>query len=132
MLLGLKMSEAAAVISKRGLLVPLFRLVQRWTTVLVAIVLLNLSLTFYNVWPTPRIRWQGHISAELAAVIVGLAVWLGASRATALGDGRGVRRRAVRVLAAAWVALVIGRYLDVMAPALYGRPINLYLSLIHI
>ena len=73
-----------------------FRLVQRWTTVLVAIVLLNLSLTFYNVWPTPRIRWQGHLSAELAAVIVGLAVWLGATgshRATAARDqgaGRGV------------------------------------------
>ena len=99
---------------------------------LVAIVLLNLSLTFYNVWPTPRIRWQGHISAELAAVIVGLAVWLGASRATALDDGSGVRRRAVRVLAAVWVALVIGRYLDVMAPALYGRPINLYWDARHL
>ena len=99
---------------------------------LVAIVLLNLSLTFYNVWPTPRIRWQGHISAELAAVIVGLAVWLGASRATALGDGIGVRRRVVRVLAAVWVALVIGRYLDVMAPALYGRPINLYWDARHL
>ena len=99
---------------------------------LVAIVLLNLSLTFYNVWPTPRIRWQGHISAELAAVIVGLAVWLGASRATAPGDGIGVRRRVVRVLAAVWVALVIGRYLDVMAPALYGRPINLYWDARHL
>jgi hypothetical protein len=65
-------------------------------------------------------------------VIVGLAVWLGASRATALGDGIGVRRRAVRVLAAVWVALVIGRYLDVMAPALYGRPINLYWDARHL
>ena len=30
------------------------------------------------------------------------------------------------VLAAAWMALVLGRYVDVMSPALYGRPINLY------
>ena len=111
---------------------PLFRLVQRWTAVLVAIVLLNLSLTFYNVWPTPRIRWQGHLSAELAAVIVGLAVWLGASRVAGPGDRTGPRRRVVKVLAAAWVALVIGRYLDVMAPALYGRPINLYWDARHL
>ena len=111
---------------------PLFRLVQRWTAVFVAIVLLNLSLTFYNIWPTPRIRWQGHISAELAAVIVGLAVWIGCSRGTAPGDGIGVRRRVVGALAAVWVALVIGRYLDVMAPALYGRPINLYWDARHL
>jgi hypothetical protein len=112
--------------------VLLFRLVQRWTAVLVAIVLLNLSLTFYNVWPTPRIRWQGHLSAELAAVIVGLAVWLGASRVAGPGGRTGPRRRVVKVLAAAWVALVIGRYLDVMAPALYGRPINLYWDARHL
>ena len=103
-----------------------FRLVQRWTTVAVALVLLNFSLTFYNVWPTPRIRWQGHLSAELAAVIVGLAVWLGATGTIA------PRRRVIKGLAAVWVALAIGRYLDVMAPALYGRPINLYWDARHL
>ena len=111
---------------------PLFRLVQRWTVVLVAIVLLNLSLTFYNVWPTPRIRWQGHLSAELAAVIVGLAVWLAARRATTASGADLARRRVINLLAAVWVALVIGRYLDVMAPALYGRPINLYWDARHL
>ena len=105
---------------------PLFRLVQRWTVVLFAIVLLNLSLTFYNVWPTPRIRWQGHLSGELVAAIVGLALWLGAGRSPV------VQRRVVKGLAAVWVALVIGRYLDVMAPALYGRPINLYWDARHL
>jgi hypothetical protein len=108
------------------LLVSLFRLVQRWAAILTAIVLLNLSLTFYNVWPTPRIRWQGHLSAELAALLLALAIWLRARGATA------PRRRVVNVLAAIWVALVIGRYLDVMAPALYGRPINLYWDTRHL
>ena len=42
------------------------------------------------------------------------------------------RRRVVKALAAVWVALVIGRYLDVMAPALYGRPINLYWDARHL
>jgi hypothetical protein len=107
-------------------LVSPFHVVQRWTTVAAALVLLNFSLTFYNVWPTPRIRWQGHLSAELAAVIVGLAVWLGATGTTA------PRRRVIKGLAAVWVALVIGRYLDVMAPALYGRPINLYWDARHL
>jgi hypothetical protein len=107
-------------------LVSVFRLALRWTTALVAIVLLNTSLTFYNVWPTPRIRWQGHLSAELAAVIVALALWLGAAGSTA------PRRRMVKALAGVWVALVIGRYLDVMAPALYGRPINLYWDARHL
>jgi hypothetical protein len=107
-------------------LVSLLRLVQRWTAGLAAIVLLNFSLTFYNVWPTPRIRWQGHLSAELAAVVVGLAVWLGRTRATT------ARGRAIKVLGGIWVALVVGRYLDVMAPALYGRPINLYWDARHL
>jgi hypothetical protein len=107
-------------------LVSGFRLVLRWTTAITAIVLLNTSLTFYNVWPTPRIRWQGHLSAELAAVIVALAMWLASTGSTA------PRRRVVKVLAGVWVALVVGRYLDVMAPALYGRPINLYWDARHL
>ena len=31
-----------------------------------------------------------------------------------------------------WVPLVLGRYLDVVAPALYGRPVNLYWDLRHL
>ena len=98
----------------------------------VAILLLNISLSFYNIWPTPKIRWQGNVSVELAVAVLGLAAWRrlavrstsasGASRLpTAFPQARGLRW-----LAAAWVTLVVGRYLDVMAPALYGRPINLY------
>jgi hypothetical protein len=90
----------------------------RWSTFAVAIFLLNLSVTFENRWPTPAIRWQGEVSIEFAIVV--LALWL-------LWRGRGrLSRAAVTTIGAFWLALVVGRYADVTAPALYGRDINLY------
>jgi hypothetical protein len=83
-----------------------------------ALFLLNASLTFRNLWPTPAITWTGDLSVELAACVLGLALF-----------SRAASSRASSVtgwLAAAWVFLVVGRYADVTAPALYGRPINLY------
>jgi hypothetical protein len=41
-------------------------------------------------------------------------------------------RRALAWLGAVWVVLVVGRYADVTAPALYGRPINLFWDLRHV
>ena len=89
-----------------------------------AIVLLNASLTFYNVWPTPKIHWQWHLSAELAAAMLGLALvsrlrpkWM-----------PGV----VTGLTVMWVLLVVGRYADTTAPALYGRDINLFWDVRHL
>jgi hypothetical protein len=81
----------------------------------IALALLNASLTFENVWPTPKIRWANAVSIELALCVLLLAVayrWAGAL-------GR-------RVLPAVWVVLVAGHYLDVTAPGLYGREFNLY------
>ncbi len=106
--------------------------VVRWAAVGVALLLLNVSLSFYNIWPTPRIRWQGHVSVELAAVVLGLALWRAwALRSVSTAEALRMpsafpQARGLGWLAAAWVVLVVGRYLDVMAPALYGRPINLY------
>lgn len=93
------------------------------TAVLLAIVLLNVSLAFTNIWPTPKIHWDGHLSAEVAFVVIGLMAvrWLSGSKAAPIKQ-----RRHLSWLAGAWVALVLGRYLDVMAPALYGRDVNLY------
>jgi len=31
-----------------------------------AVALLNASLSFQNIWPTPAIRWEGELSIELA------------------------------------------------------------------
>lgn len=96
----------------------------RWvrvTLAIAALLLLNSSLTFANVWPTPKIQWQPALSVELAGCILLLAI---------------VHRRSrllLRVLLPVlWVVLVIGRYLDVTAPALYGRPFNLYWDAPHL
>ncbi|HUU35832.1 MAG TPA: sulfatase-like hydrolase/transferase [Vicinamibacterales bacterium] len=91
--------------------------------VVVSIVLLNQSLAFYNVWPTPKVTWRGHLSVELA---LALAILVAVSwRRGVVGSW------VVRVVAMLWVTLVIGRYLDVVAPALYGRPVNLFWDLRH-
>jgi len=86
-----------------------------------AVVFLDVAVTFSNIWPTPAIRWQGELSVELASFILLLVIatrWLGPPSRAALGW-----------LSVLWVLLVIGRYVDVTAPALYGRDINLYWDL---
>jgi len=86
-----------------------------WLALVVSLVILNASLTFENVWPTPRIRWGHALSLELALCVLMLAI--------AHRWARGLARRA---LPAIWIVLVAGRYLDVTAPGLYGRDFNLY------
>ena len=93
------------------------------TAVLVAIVLLNVSLAFTNIWPTPKIHWDGHLSAEVALVVLGL---IAVHRLCGSKAAPVKKRRHLSWAAGVWVALVLGRYLDVMAPALYGREVNLY------
>src|SRR5262245_40817861 len=93
----------------------------RWVTLLGALLLLDASVTFQNVWPTPAVRWRGELSVELA--VVALVIML-ASR------WRGpLSRSTVRWLGVLWVFLVVGRYVDVTTPALYGREVNLYWDL---
>jgi hypothetical protein len=86
-----------------------------------ALTLLNASLSFHNIWPTPAIAWAGEISVEFAAVLLIMAV---------VRQVRGSVARAVqRTAAVAWIVLAIGHYADVTTPALYGRDINLYWDL---
>jgi len=80
-----------------------------------ALALLNVSLTFENVWPTPKVQWSNALSLELAACVLLMALAY-----------RWSERLTLRVLPIAWVLLVAGRYLDVTAPGLYGRDFNLY------
>lgn len=89
-----------------------------------ALTLLHLSLTFYNVWPTLAIRWQAEWSVELALGVLLLAMANPLSRRAA--------PRGLSVAAAVWLLLVVGRYFQVMAPALYGREVNLYWDLQHV
>jgi hypothetical protein len=86
-----------------------------WPSLALALLLLNASVTFENVWPTPAITWGAALSIELAAFVLLLAI---AQRSS----GWVVRR----LLPGAWVVLVAGRYAAVTAPGLYGRELNLY------
>jgi phosphatidylglycerophosphate synthase len=92
-----------------------------WLALGASVILLNAAVTFHNIWPTPAVGWSGEISLEMAIVIL-LVAFL--HRVSGL-PSRGVRR----TVAAAWLILAIGRYIDVTAPALWGRPINFYWDL---
>ncbi|MBI3403651.1 MAG: CDP-alcohol phosphatidyltransferase family protein [Acidobacteria bacterium] len=94
---------------------------QRWGTLAVAVALLNVSLAFDNLWPTPAITWLGCLSIEFAVCILLLIV----VRQFVAPPSRA----AIGWLSAIWLVLVLGRYADVTAPALYGRDINLYWDL---
>jgi hypothetical protein len=91
---------------------------KRRVALMTAGLLLNASLAFQNVWPTPLIRWAGEFSVECGlflSLIVALQLSLGP-----------LSKSAARWLTIFWLVLVIGHYADVTAPALYGRDINLY------
>ncbi len=85
---------------------------------LFALFLLNSALTFQNRWPTVGVRWTPEGSLDLIVLLLALAAliaWRGK-------PGRTLRRVMLGVCA----LLVAGRYVDVTAPALMGRSLNLY------
>lgn len=91
---------------------------------LLSIAGLNLALAFQNVWPTLWARPTFEIATELVAILLLLAAW---------GEWRGAVPRWLRRTAIACVGLLIlGRYADVTAHALFGRPMNLYFDLAHL
>ena len=94
---------------------------RNWITLALALIFLDASLTFENVWPTPLVTWTGQISIELAVLAL---VLLFRRRA---GGAR--HDRLSGWLSILWVILVVSRYADVTAPALYGRDVNLYWDL---
>lgn len=92
-----------------------------WPVVTAALILLNASLTFANVWPTPKVRWQNALSIDLAVCVLLLMLL-----------PPGPRSWLRRVLPTLWLVLVAGHYLDVTAPGLYGRDFNLYWDARHL
>jgi hypothetical protein len=93
-------------------------MMRRLLLLFAAVLALNISLSFENVWPTPAIAWRGELSIELClAVVAAVLLTAGTQR---------VSSRVLRGVTIVWVLLVLGRYGQVTAPALYGRDVNLY------
>ena len=84
----------------------------------VAFFVLNSLLTFENRWPGFGVSWSPRLSLELCLGSAILIVWLAWRPA--------LRSRAVNALTLGFVCLVAVRYADVTAPAVLGRPVNIY------
>jgi len=97
---------------------------RQWLALAAALFLLNLSLTFHNVWPTLWVTTRHELSVEIAALLLGMIAY-----GKLIGP---LSRRAVNVLAVGLTVMCIGRYGEVTAPALYGRPVNLYWDAQHL
>ncbi len=83
-----------------------------------AFFVLNTLLSFENRWPGLGVRFMPRLSFELCLGLALLAAWVawrGAPSARAAGG-----------LALGFVALAAARYADVTAPAVMGRPVNVY------
>lgn len=91
---------------------------------LLALFLLNSALTFHNRWPTAGVRWTPELSLDFTVLLLGLAL------AAAWWDL--TNRRWRNGVLAAFILLTLGRYLDVTAPALMGRSLDLYWDAPHI
>ena len=86
-----------------------------------ALLILNALLSFGPLWPTPGVTLQARLAPEFVGLwllLLGLAAWRPKPS-----------RRTWRVLSASVLLLVIGRYAEVTAPSLFGRPVNLYWDL---
>lgn len=114
---------------------------RRLLSLLAALLLLDAAVTFLNIWPTPAITWHGDVSVELA-IVLALCAALAHRHATSSDSAHSLPRRSpmgeggtndqrptTTALAAVWLVLAIGRYVDVTAPALWGRELNFYWDL---
>ena len=97
--------------------------IRRWLALAAALVVLNLALTFHNVWPTLWVTYRHELSIEIALLLLALLAYHRLAGSPS--------RRLLGVLAVLLTLLTAGRYADVTASALYGRPINLYWDVRH-
>lgn len=91
---------------------------RRVAAALAALLLLNAALSFSTWWPTPGIVPDARLAPEFVGLwllLLALVAWRGALSA-----------RMASVLGLGYLLLVLGRYLDVTVPSLFGRPISLY------
>ncbi|MCU0937480.1 MAG: hypothetical protein MUF66_15895 [Gammaproteobacteria bacterium] len=88
--------------------------------VALALLFLNAALSFNNLWPTPAVVPDARLAPEFVALWVVLLVlaWRAGT----------VSRRLVGGLSLGYLLLVLGRYLDVTAPALFGPTLGVALA----
>ena len=92
--------------------------VRNWAGLVLAIFVLNFALTFHNVWPTLAITTHHEVSIEIVVLIFLFALY---SRHI-----RPVTARMLTFFAIVLTLMTLARYIEVTAPALFGRRINLY------
>jgi hypothetical protein len=91
---------------------------RQWLKLAGALLVLNAALTLHNVWPTLWVKWRPEVSIEIGLLLLALVAWT--SFVGPLG------RKALAGLTLLVLVFLGGRYAEVTAPALYGRPVNLY------
>jgi len=91
---------------------------RRVAAAVLALLFLNGMLSFKEWWPTPGVLPDHRLAPEF--------VWLWLALLAAVGLAGPLSRRAVAGFTLVYMLLVVGRYADVTAPSLFGRPINLY------
>lgn len=79
---------------------------------------LNTLLTFENRWPGFGVAYMPRLSFELCLAVVALMGWVA-------WKGQ-LSNRTAGVLSLGFLALVVVRYANVTAPAVLGRPVNVY------
>ena len=99
--------------------------VVRWLMAATGLFGLNVALTLQDLWPTPAVQWAGEVSIEVVALLLLIAL-------ARVLFGLSCTPLVTRLLAGLLVMLTLGRYAAITAPALYGRPINLYWDLPHV
>ncbi len=91
---------------------------RRVALALLALAVLNTSLSFTNWWPTPGILPDYRLAPEFVALWLALLAVVG---------WRGpLSPRVLAAVSIGFLLLVFGRYADVTIPGLFGREINLY------
>lgn len=88
---------------------------------IISLLLLNGLLSFTSWWPTIAVQPDARIAPEFFLLMLALSIAV-AARQT-------ISPRMVNWLASAYLLLMLGRYVDVVAPALFGRPVSLYWDL---
>lgn len=94
---------------------------RRVALALVALLFLNSALSFSTWWPTPGIVPEARLAPEfvgLWVVLLATVAWRG-----------GLTPAAGAAIAWIYLLLVLGRYVDVTVPSLFGRQVNLFWDL---